>query len=164
MIQVQHLDLVKQIFDYCDKYNLKICTAESCTGGLLASYFTYLPGSSEYFDKGIVSYSNEAKMDLLNIPKEILGNYGAVSSEVATLMAKNISLNKNKYISISTTGLLGPKDDGTGKPVGLIYIAVNIRNELLKVKELKLQGDRHMMQEQVIVQALELAINSLKLC
>ena len=164
MIQVQHLDLVKQIFDYCAKYNLKICTAESCTGGLLAGYFTYLSGSSEYFDKGIVSYSNEAKMDLLNIPKEILENYGAVSSEVATLMAQNLSANQNKYISIATTGLLGPNDDGSGKPVGLVYIAVNIKNEILRVKELVLKGDRHDIQDQVIGHALDLTISSLKLC
>lgn len=161
MIQVKHLDLIKKIFDCCAKYSLKICIAESCTGGLLAAYFTYLSGSSEFFDKAIVSYSNNAKVDLLNIPKEVLENYGAVSFEIATLMAQNLSKSHDKYISIAITGLLGPNDDGSGKPVGLVYIAVNIRNESLRVKKLMLKGDRYDMQEQVINHALNLTIESL---
>ena len=140
---------------------MKICIAESCTGGLLAAYFTYLSGSSEFFDKAIVSYSNNAKVDLLNIPKEVLENYGAVSFEIATLMALNLSKSQDKYISIAITGLLGPNDDGSGKPVGLVYIAVNIRNESLRVKKLMLKGDRYDMQEQVINHALNLTIESL---
>ncbi len=161
MIQVKHLDLIKKIFDCCAKYSLKICIVESCTGGLLAAYFTYLSGSSEFFDKAIVSYSNNAKVDLLNIPKEVLENYGAVSFEIATLMAQNLSKSQDKYISIAITGLLGPNDDGSGKPVGLVYIAVNIRNESLRVKKLMLKGDRYDMQEQVINHALNLTIESL---
>ncbi len=161
MIQAKHLNLVKKIFDYCAKYNLKISVAESCTGGLLATYFTYLPGSSEFFDKAIVSYSNNAKIDLFNIPKGILESYSAVSFEVAILMAQNLNSNQDNYLSIATTGLLGPNDDGSGKPVGLIYIAVNIGNESLRVKELMLKGDRHDIQEQVIDHVLNLAIESL---
>ena len=161
MIQAKHLNLVKKIFDYCAKYNLKISVVESCTGGLLATYFTYLPGSSEFFDKAIVSYSNNAKIDLFNITKEILESYSAVSFEVAILMAQNLNRNQDNYLSIATTGLLGPNDDGSGKPVGLVYIAVNIGNESLRVKKLMLKGDRHDIQEQVIDHVLNLTIESL---
>ena len=98
---------------------------------------------------------------MLNIPKEVLENYGAVSFEIATLMAQNLSKSQDKYISIAITGLLGPNDDGSGKPVGLVYIAVNIRNESLRVKKLMLKGDRYDMQEQVINHALNLTIESL---
>ena len=122
---------------------------------------TYLPGSSEFFDKAIVSYSNNAKIDLFNIPKGILESYSAVSFEVAILMAQNLNSNQDNYLSIATTGLLGPNDDGSGTPVGLIYIAVNIGNESLRVKELMLKGDRHDIQEQVIDHVLNLAIESL---
>ena len=161
MIRAKHLKLVKKIFDYCAKYNLKISVAESCTGGLLATYFTYLPGSSEFFDRAIVSYSSNAKIDLFNISKEILESYNAVSFEVAILMARNLNSNKDNYLSIATTGLLGPNDDGSGKPIGLVYIAVNIGNEYLRVRELMLSGNRHDIQDQVIDRTLNLVIESL---
>jgi PncC family amidohydrolase len=162
MINSKYLDLVRQIFDYCNKYKLKICVAESCTGGLLSTYFTYLPGSSKFFEKGLVTYSNHSKTQLLNISPDILANYSAVSFETAMLMAQNISLGHSDYLSLATTGVLGPDNDGTN-PIGLVYIGCNTKNELLKVQKLMLNGSRHEMQDQVVGHILNLAIDNLNM-
>ncbi len=162
MIRLKYLDLVKQIFSYCAKYKLKICTAESCTGGLLSAYFTYIPGSSKFFNKGLICYTNEAKIDLLHVPKAVLDHYGAVSFETVMLMAQNNSKSQDNYISIATTGMLGPDSKNSLKSAGLVYIAINIGNNKLDVKKFLLSGDRHKIQNYVIEQALLYTINNLK--
>ncbi|MDD6021266.1 MAG: CinA family protein [Oscillospiraceae bacterium] len=103
---------------------LKVATAESCTAGLLSKLITDIPGSSEIFDGGIVSYSNEVKADLLGVEKQMLDKYGAVSDIVAVEMAKGIREKIKSDIGIGITGIAGPGSDQTNKPVGLVYIAL----------------------------------------
>src|SRR5262249_46190450 len=101
-----------------------LATAESCTGGLLAGRITEVPGSSDYFLEGVVSYSNEAKVDLLGVPKTLLKNYGAVSEEVASAMAVGIRRLAGSTFGIGITGIAGPGGGSQEKPVGLVYIAM----------------------------------------
>ncbi|HEY9432254.1 MAG TPA: competence/damage-inducible protein A [Blastocatellia bacterium] len=109
--------------------SLKMCgytlaTAESCTGGLLAGRITDVPGSSEYFLEGVVSYSNEAKIDLLGVPKKLIATHGAVSEQVAGAMAAGIRKRAGSTFGVGVTGVAGPGGGSTEKPVGLVYIAL----------------------------------------
>ena len=101
-----------------------LATAESCTGGLLAGRITEVPGSSEYFIEGVVSYSNEAKIDLLGVPKKLIETHGAVSEQVAGAMAAGIRKRAGSTFGISVTGVAGPGGGSAEKPVGLVYIAL----------------------------------------
>ena len=101
---------------------LKIATAESCTGGLIGNMITNISGSSKYFERGIICYSNAAKVELLKVDEDVLAEYGAVSQEVAMQMAEGVKSTSGADIGISTTGIMGPTGATTDKPVGLVYI------------------------------------------
>ncbi|QPJ62740.1 MAG: competence/damage-inducible protein A [Candidatus Nitronauta litoralis] len=105
------------------KYTL--ATAESCTGGLISSRITRVPGSSDYFKEGAVTYSNQAKMERLSVPSKILDDHGAVSEPVAAAMARGIRLASDSDIAVSVTGIAGPGGGSADKPVGLTFIAVS---------------------------------------
>jgi nicotinamide-nucleotide amidase len=109
---------------------LKLAVAESCTGGLITDRLTNIPGSSQYFERGVVVYSNESKTELLNIPKEMISKYGAVSKEVAEAMAEDIRINAQVDIGLSTTGIAGPTGGTLEKPVGLVWIGYADRNKI----------------------------------
>lgn len=102
-----------------------LSVAESCTGGLIAHRITNVPGSSDYFESGVVSYSNEAKMELLHVPEETLKTHGAVSSQTAIAMAEGIRKLRNTEIGVGVTGIAGPTGGTATKPVGLVYIALS---------------------------------------
>lgn len=104
---------------------MTVATAESCTGGLLAGALTEVPGSSAYFVGGVVSYDNKVKLDLLSVPSELLEAHGAVSAEVATVMAESVRALIGADIGISVTGIAGPSGATPGKPVGTTYIALS---------------------------------------
>ena len=104
--------------------NLKITCAESCTGGLLSGLFTELEGSSKIFDRGFVTYSNQSKIDLLNVDKNLLEEFGAVSEEVSLAMARGALKNSYADISIAITGIAGPTGATFDKKVGTIFIAL----------------------------------------
>lgn len=106
------------------KKNLTIATAESCTGGLLAHYLTSISGSSTYFNRGVVSYSNDAKENLLKVKHTTLETYGAVSEQTAYEMAQGIQSQAQVDIGISTTGIAGPTGGTLEKPVGLVFIGI----------------------------------------
>lgn len=108
---------------------MKVATAESCTGGMLAQRITDIPGSSQVFGLGFVTYSNEAKSSLLNVPEELLLKYGAVSSQVAISMAMNVRKIANADIGAGITGIAGPGGGTPEKPVGLVYIAIAFEND-----------------------------------
>ena len=103
---------------------LKISFAESCTGGMLASTITSVNGSSKVFNLGLITYSNKAKVDILKVPKKIITKYGAVSNECCLSMVKNLSKISKATISVSITGVAGPKGGTRLKPVGLVYIGI----------------------------------------
>ena len=109
--------------------NLTVATAESCTGGLIGHLFTNISGSSNYYDRGVISYSNQAKIELLDVPKDLLEEYGAVSEPVAKAMAEGVRKKAKVDIGISSTGIAGPTGGTEEKPVGLVYIGLSTKNQ-----------------------------------
>ena len=136
---------------------LTISTAESCTGGMIASKLIEVPGISENFIEGIVSYSNEAKIKRLKVKKETLEKYGAVSEEVAREMLAGLKTD----IGISTTGIAGPGGGSKNKPVGLVYIGIKVKDEV-KVFKRELKGDRNKIRQRAMMHALYNLLKILK--
>ena len=136
---IENLELV--LGEELKKKNLSISVAESCTGGLLGSRITDVPGSSAYFMGGMIVYSNEAKIKQLQVAKDTIRKYGAVSEETAREMAKNIRELFQTDLGIAITGIAGPDGGSARKPVGLVYIGLAYKEDL-KVYELKLKGNR----------------------
>lgn len=134
--------------------NLTISTAESCTGGLIASRLVDYPGVSSVFLEGAVTYSNEAKIDRLKVKKETLENFGAVSEETAREMAEGIAKTAGTDIGLSTTGIAGPGGGTPEKPVGLVYVGLSI-NGNVQVKKLELCGNREMIRRRTTIAALD---------
>ena len=138
------ISIEKLLNTIASKLNLShetIATAESCTGGLIGHTFTNISGSSTFFERGVISYSNNAKMQLLDVSKKDLETYGSVSGKVAEEMADGIRKNSDVDIGLSTTGIAGPTGGTKDKPVGLVYIALSSKNETI-VKEFKFEGSR----------------------
>ncbi len=152
--------LLNKVFTLLKSQNLTISTAESCTGGLIAHTLTNISGSSDYFDRGIVSYSNKSKMELLDVPKDLLIKHGAVSKEVAEAMADGIRIKSNVDIGISTTGIAGPTGGTEEKPVGFVYIAVSTKDDT-QVEKFLFTGDRLQNKENTCEAALEMLSNIL---
>lgn len=134
---------------------LKIAVAESCTGGLIADRITNVPGSSKYFERGIVAYSNEAKIQILGVSEELIKNYGAVSREVAEAMAEGVRKISGADIGISTTGIAGPTGATLTKPVGLVWIGYSDKNETF-AKEFRFGDDRLENKQRASQMALEI--------
>ena len=132
------------------KNNMTIATAESCTGGLLASSIIDVASASKVFLNGVISYSNESKVYELNVCKEDLEKYGAVSKEVAIQMAEGIKNKSNSTIGIATTGIAGPTGGTKEKPVGLVYIAIAVDGKETIYKELMLKGSRQKIREKTV--------------
>jgi nicotinamide-nucleotide amidase len=129
-------------------HGLMLSVAESCTGGLIGHRLTQVPGSSAYFDRGVISYSNQAKQEVLRVPLSLLRRYGAVSAQVAAAMAKGVRLNSHTDIGLSVTGIAGPDGGTEHKPVGLVYIGLNAKSARRSTQrtitgEFRFYGDRH---------------------
>lgn len=135
--------------------NARIATAESCTAGLLAGRFTEVAGSSDYFDRGIIAYSNESKVDLLGVSEELLENFGAVSREVAEAMASGIRHLAKVDYGLSITGIAGPGGGTSDKPVGTVHIAVASKFGI-RHKKLQLISDREVNRQRSVTAAMEL--------
>ena len=153
--------LGERLFDLLKLKNIKVSVAESFTGGRVVSELIKNSGASAFVQEGIVSYSNESKMERLSVNKDDLIKHGAVSSVVAYQMAVGLLKNGNCDLAISTTGIAGPKSDDTAKPVGLCYIAVGMRDGVHTYK-LNLSGSREEITETAKNTALFLAIKKLK--
>lgn len=151
-------NLLNKVFALLQKHKLTVATAESCTGGLIAHTITNISGSSEYFDRGIISYSNKSKMELLDVAEDLLIKHGAVSPEVAEEMVNNIRAKSKVDIGIATTGIAGPTGGTKNKPVGLIYIAVSTK-EGTKVERFLFSGDRIQNKEDACNAALKMLID-----
>ena len=121
---------MKSFIRLLTKKRLKISFAESCTGGLLASTITSISGASKVFNLGLVTYSNEAKIKVLKVNKNIIKKYGAVSHECCLAMVKNLSKISKAHINVSITGVAGPKGGTKQKPVGLVYIGIKKGNKI----------------------------------
>ena len=139
-----------------NKKRLKISFAESCTGGLLASEITSVSGASKVFGLGLVTYSNQAKISVLKVNKNIIKKYGAVSPECCEAMVKNLAKISKAQINVSITGIAGPNGGTKTKPVGLVYIGVKNKNKILISKYLFKQKNRKAIQNATIKKTLEI--------
>ena len=144
------------ILDDAEQARLKIATAESCTGGLLAALFTEIPGSSSVFERGFVTYSNRAKEDMLGVPGDALADYGAVSEPVARMMAEGALTNSRANISVGITGVAGPGGGTRMKPVGTVHIACARENRAIIHEHLQL-GE--ISRDAIRMAAVESALN-----
>ena len=124
--------LVKKLI----KKKIKISFAESCTGGMLSSAITSISGSSKIFNLGIITYSNKSKINILKVPKKIINRYGAVSKECCLSMVNNLSKISKTKISVSITGIAGPKGGTKLKPIGLVYIGIKNGNKIVLQRNL----------------------------
>ena len=152
--------LITRVSEVLKHQGLTIATAESCTGGLLAHYLTSISGSSSYFDSGIVSYSNQAKQDYLDVKDETLQKYGAVSEHIAQEMASGIRAKAKVDIGVSTTGIAGPTGGTLEKPVGLVFISI-LTPDREKTKKFIFLGNRLEIKESTCNAALKMIIENI---
>ena len=146
--------LEESIVKLLKKHDLKLVTAESCTGGLLAGRIVGVPGVSDVFSRGFITYSNKAKRKTLDVKKSTLKKYGAVSEQTAREMAKGGVFAAESDICVAITGFAGPEDTKE-EPKGLVYISCYINDEVF-VKEFHFTGNRMKIRERAVVQALDL--------
>ena len=154
--------LSQKIVKLLSKKKLKISFAESCTGGLLSSYIVSINGSSKIFTFGLVTYSNKSKMNILKIPKKIIMNHGAVSYETCLHMVRNLNKISKTNISLSITGVAGPKGGTKQKPVGLVFIGIKKGNKILIRKFLFKNKKRNLIQKASVNKALNLILSFAK--
>ena len=147
---------MKKLLKILTKKKLKIAFAESCTGGMLASEMTSISGASKVFGLGLVTYSNQAKVNILKVKKNIIKKYGAVSTECCEAMVKNLAKISKAQINVSITGIAGPNGGTKTKPVGLVYIGVKKNNKLLITKNLFKYKNRKAIQKATIKRTLEI--------
>lgn len=155
------ITLVESVMKEIIKKGMTISVAESCTGGMLMSEIVNFSGISSAFIEGFVTYSNESKIKRLNVKKETIEKYGAVSEQTAIEMAEGVMKNSNTDIGISTTGIAGPDGGTDKKPVGLVFVAVSIKGNT-KVKEFNLKGDRQKIRSRIVTETINMLRNELK--
>jgi nicotinamide-nucleotide amidase len=146
------LDTVKTLAEILRSRNWKMAAAESCTGGLVCASLTELAGSSEWFERGYITYSNEAKTECLGVPADLIESHGAVSEQVAKAMAKGAQLNAGTNAALSITGIAGPSGDSIEKPIGTVCFAWAIRSDAGEIrvltKTMYFDGDRQSIRQQ----------------
>ena len=157
------LHLVTQLATVVLEKQLKVCTAESCTGGLIAKSLTDLVGSSDWFECGFVTYSNQSKIEMIDVPESVINEYGAVSEAVANAMANGALRNSAADLSIAVTGVAGPTGGSPDKPVGTVWIAVASEKQLIAKKYL-FDGDREAIRTATMVSAIEMMLQLLETC
>ena len=155
-------ELSKKVINLLRKKKLKISFAESCTGGMLASSITAIRGSSKIFTLGLITYSNQSKINILKVRRNIIIKYGAVSYETCLSMVKNLSLMSKTHISVSITGVAGPGGGTKSKPVGLVYIGVKKGKKILIKKYLFKSKKRKVIQRSSVNKALNLVLSIAK--
>ena len=154
--------LSQKVVKLLSKKRLKISFAESCTGGLLSSSITSISGSSKVFALGLVTYSNQAKINILKVPKKIIMKHGAVSYETCLSMVKNLYKISRTNISLSITGVAGPNGGTKQKPVGLVFIGVKKGNKTLVKKFLFKNRTRNSIQRSTVNKSLNLILSFAK--
>ena len=150
-IQLLHKKLIQR--------KLTISVAESCTGGLLAHNLTKLANSSKYFQMGLTTYSNQAKMKILKVNKNIINRYGAVSIKCCKSMVQNLAKISKSKINVSITGIAGPGGASKNKPVGLVYIGIK-KGKILIIKENKFKSNnRNLIQKLTVKKVIKIILN-----
>jgi nicotinamide-nucleotide amidase len=146
--------LTRQLAEKLTNSGSMICTAESCTGGLIAKTFTDLAGSSDWFDRGFVTYSNQAKVDMLGVSSETLQQYGAVSEATASEMAIGAIANSGAQYAIAVTGIAGPGGGSPEKPVGIVWFGFATPENIICEKQI-FEGDRQRVRQNSLQYALQ---------
>ena len=146
----------EELLKICKLNKISVTTAESCTGGMIASSIVSINGSSSIFKSGIVTYSNESKAEFLKIPLKLINENGAVSQTIAFQMAKNVLSIMNSTLSIAVTGIAGPSGGSNDKPVGLVWIAIGTKENVI-TKRYLFHGNRLKIRQQTTLEALKLA-------
>ncbi len=154
--------LTQRVVKLLNKKKLKISFAESCTGGLLSSSITSISGSSKIFTLGLVTYSNQAKINILKVSKKTIIKHGAVSYETCLYMVKNLNKISKTDISVSITGVAGPKGGTKKKPVGLVYIGIKKGKKTLVKKFFFKNKKRNLIQRSTVNKALNLILRLAK--
>lgn len=148
-------ELAEQLGRFLKDCSKTIATAESCTGGWIAQTITDVPGSSAWFDRGFVTYSNTAKVQMLAVSPQTLQDYGAVSAETATEMAAGALAHSDADVAVAVTGIAGPDGGTPDKPVGTVFIAWADKNGETKALRKQLSGNRRLIREQTVRSAIE---------
>ena len=156
------MSLNKKIVSLLKRKRLKVAIAESCSGGMLSSAITSVSGSSKVFTMGLVTYSNQAKTNVLKVPKRIISKYGAVSVQCCISMLNNLSKISKSKICISITGIAGPKGGSKQKPVGLVYIGIKIGKKVVINKCNFKNNGRTYIQRLTVKKTLNLLISLIK--
>ncbi|HXA71216.1 MAG TPA: CinA family protein [Stellaceae bacterium] len=154
--------LSESVLSACREARLKLATAESCTGGLVAAALTDIAGSSTVVERGFVTYSNEAKMELLGVPAAMIAAHGAVSAQVATAMAQGALSRAPVDLAVSVTGIAGPGGATPGKPVGLVYFGIARKGGTARVERHTFHGDRAAVRWAATERALELLLEAVR--
>ena len=152
---MEHDELIQHVAAGLLRRGERLGTAESCTGGLIAAACTDLAGSSQWFERGIVSYSNEAKTELLGVPAALIAQHGAVSAEVAEHMALGLLGRAPVDWTLAVTGIAGPSGGSAAKPVGTVWLALASRGRPTQVWREQFAGDRQAVRAQTVRSALE---------
>jgi nicotinamide-nucleotide amidase len=152
--------LAETVLDLCRRRGWKVATAESCTGGMIAAALTDIAGSSEVVERGLVTYSNEAKTELLGVPSALIAVLGAVSGEVAASMVEGALARAPVDVAVSVTGIAGPGGGSDAKPVGLVWLGVARKGGAARVERQIFTGDREQVRAAATRRALELLIEA----
>jgi nicotinamide-nucleotide amidase len=148
-------DLVEALATLLRSRGATLATAESCTGGMIAAACTALAGSSDWFERGFVTYSNAAKIELLGVDPALIRREGAVSEAVACAMAEGALVHSPAACSVAVTGIAGPGGATPGKPVGTVWLAVALRGAAARAERLQLDGDRATIRAETVLCALD---------
>jgi len=156
------MSLSKKIVSLLKRKKLKLAVAESCTGGMFSSVITSVSGASKIFTMGLVTYSNQAKINILKVPKKIIQNHGAVSTHCCLYMVNNLQKISNCKVCVSITGIAGPKGGTKKKPVGLVFIGIRYGKKIIVRKvQFKNQG-RSLIQKATVKKTLNILIKIIK--
>jgi nicotinamide-nucleotide amidase len=151
----------RPLADFLLKNRLMLSTAESCTGGLIAATCTELPGSSDWFERGFVTYSNAAKTELLGVDAALIAQHGAVSEPVARAMAFGAIRHSAAQVSIAVTGIAGPSGGSAAKPVGTVWFGFSVQGQLYSEMQ-HFEGDRAAVRAQTVQHALQRVLEMLQ--
>lgn len=155
-------DKAQELVDLAKSKKVYLATAESCTGGLISSAITSIPGSSEVFQSGFVTYSNLSKHTFLKVSEDLMNKKGSVSVEVAKIMAVNACLRSRADMAVSVTGIAGPGGATENKPIGLVFIGFYSRKSGVNIAfEHNFTGDRNEIRKQTVAKALDILIDKL---
>jgi len=154
MLSSAILETAAALLDACRERGIRLATAESCTGGLIAAALTAIAGSSDVVDCGFITYSNDAKTELVGVPPDTIARHGAVSEDVARAMAAGALAHSRANIAVSVTGLAGPGGGSFEKPVGMVWFGLAQRDRSVAVERQIFPGDRAAVRAAAVAHAL----------